>query len=55
MTEDAGLEMPGIATYVKCYEPDKVEIAMAGCAALGAPALRVGARPRSLAAAWVMC
>ncbi len=41
MTADAGLEMPGIATYVKCYEPEKVEAAMAGCAALGAPALRI--------------
>ncbi len=41
MTEDAGLEMPGIATYVKCHELEKVEQAMAGCAALGAPALRI--------------
>jgi sugar phosphate isomerase/epimerase len=41
MTEDVGLEMPGIATYVKCYEPEKAEAAIAGCAALGAPALRI--------------
>jgi sugar phosphate isomerase/epimerase len=41
MTEAAGLEMPGIATYVKCHELEKVDAAMAGCAALGAPALRI--------------
>ena len=41
MTEDAGLEMPGIATYVKCHEPEKAEGAIKGAAALGAPALRI--------------
>jgi sugar phosphate isomerase/epimerase len=41
MTASAGLEIPAIATYVKCHELDKVEAAMAGCAALGAPALRI--------------
>lgn len=41
MTEAAGLEMPAIATYVKCHEMEKVEAAIAGCAALGAPALRI--------------
>lgn len=41
MTEAAGLEMPAIATYVKCHETDKADAAMAGCAALGAPALRI--------------
>ncbi len=41
MTEAAGLEMPAIATYVKCNETQKVEAAITGCAALGAPALRI--------------
>ncbi|HYH11197.1 MAG TPA: sugar phosphate isomerase/epimerase family protein [Thermomicrobiales bacterium] len=41
MTEKAGLEIPGIATYVKCYEPEKAEGAIKGAAALGAPALRI--------------
>jgi sugar phosphate isomerase/epimerase len=41
MTEEAGLELPAVATYVKCNETEKVEDAIAGCAALGAPALRI--------------
>lgn len=41
MTADAGLEIPAIATYVKCYEPEKAEGAIKGAAALGAPALRI--------------
>lgn len=41
LTVDAGLETPGIATYVKCNEPDRAELAMKGASALGAPALRI--------------
>jgi sugar phosphate isomerase/epimerase len=41
MTEQAGLAMPNIGTYVSCEEPALVEQAMLGVKALGAPALRV--------------
>lgn len=41
LSEDAGLETPAIATYVKCNEPDRAELAMKGASALGAPALRI--------------
>ncbi len=41
MTVAAGLDMPAIATYVKCHDTEQAEAAIAGCAALGAPALRI--------------
>ncbi|MDQ4044346.1 MAG: sugar phosphate isomerase/epimerase, partial [Chloroflexota bacterium] len=41
MTEDAGLKVPAIATYVKCDELDRVELAMRGAEALGVPMLRI--------------
>ncbi len=41
MTAEAGLAIPAVATYVKCHELDKAELAMRGTAALGAPALRI--------------
>lgn len=41
LSDDAGLETPAIATYVKCHEPEKADLAMQGTAALGAKALRI--------------
>ncbi|HEV2128078.1 MAG TPA: hypothetical protein VGR22_05600 [Thermomicrobiales bacterium] len=41
MAEDVGLEMPAIASYVKCDELERVELAMRGAAALGVPMLRI--------------
>jgi sugar phosphate isomerase/epimerase len=41
LTSNAGLETPAIATYVKCNEPNKAELAMKGASALGTPALRI--------------
>lgn len=41
MTEQAGLAMPNVGTYVSCEELEQVEHAMRGVKALGAPALRV--------------
>jgi sugar phosphate isomerase/epimerase len=41
MTAEAGLEMPGIGTYVSCDELEAVESAMRGATALGVGQLRV--------------
>jgi len=41
LTEDAGLEMPSIGTYVKCDDLASVEQGMLGAKALGVPRLRV--------------
>lgn len=41
LTEDAGLEMPSIGTYVSCENLDETEAAMRGAKALGVPKLRV--------------
>jgi sugar phosphate isomerase/epimerase len=42
LTEAAGLAMPSVGTYVSCEDaPEIIDAAMAGVAALGAPALRV--------------
>lgn len=43
LTEDAGLEIPAIATYVKCDARDAAERAIRGVAELGAPMLRIQA------------
>lgn len=44
LTEQAGLAMPSVGTYVTCDDLAAVERAMAGAAALGAPKLRVNVR-----------
>jgi len=41
LTEQAGLAIPVLGTYVSCANLGEVELAMAGAAAAGAPALRV--------------
>lgn len=41
LSADAGLETPAVASYVKCHEPDKADLAMKGTAALGAGGLRI--------------
>lgn len=41
LTEEAGLEMPSVGTYVTCEDLVAVELAMRGVARLGAPQLRV--------------
>jgi sugar phosphate isomerase/epimerase len=41
LTEEAGLEMPGLGTYVMCDDPAGVEQAMRGSKAMGVPQLRV--------------
>ncbi|MDQ3654148.1 MAG: sugar phosphate isomerase/epimerase [Chloroflexota bacterium] len=41
LTEEAGLEMPGVGTYVMCDDLEGVEQAMRGTRALGATQLRV--------------
>ncbi|MEM8530394.1 MAG: sugar phosphate isomerase/epimerase family protein [Chloroflexota bacterium] len=41
LTEEAGLEMPSVGTYVTCENLAAVEQAMRGVARLGAPQLRV--------------
>ncbi len=41
LTEEAGLEMPGVGTYVLCDDLEGVEQAMRGTRALGATQLRV--------------
>lgn len=41
LSQEAGLETPAVATYVKCHEPEKADLAMQGTAALGADALRI--------------
>lgn len=38
---DAGLGTPGVGAYAMCSEPDEVELAFAGTAALGAPLVRI--------------
>ncbi|MCY3023106.1 MAG: sugar phosphate isomerase/epimerase, partial [Planctomycetota bacterium] len=42
LTEQAGLAMPSVGTYVSCEDLAAVERAMQGTAKLGAPQLRVG-------------
>lgn len=42
-TDAAGLEIPGLGTYVSCDEPEAVEHAMKGAKAMGVSALRVRA------------
>lgn len=41
LTEDAGLEMPSIGTYVGCEHLEETDAAMRGAKALGVPKLRV--------------
>jgi len=41
MTEDAGLEMPSIGTYVMCDDLEQTDLAMRGANALGVPKLRI--------------
>ena len=41
LTADAGLGMPGVGAYPTCDEPEDVERALRGTAALGAPAVRI--------------
>ena len=41
ITAAAGLAMPSVGAYPVCDEPDDVELALAGTAALGAPAVRI--------------
>jgi sugar phosphate isomerase/epimerase len=41
LTDGAALAMPAVGTYVGCGDPEAVERAMRGVAALGAPQLRV--------------
>jgi sugar phosphate isomerase/epimerase len=41
LSEDAGLAVPNLGTYVSCLEPDAVAVAMDGAAAIGAPSIRV--------------
>jgi len=43
MTDDAGLEIPSLGTYVSCDEPELVEHAMKGAKAMGVYSLRVRA------------
>ena len=38
---DAGLDVPAIATYVKCDDPDAADLAMRGALALGVSQLRI--------------
>ncbi len=42
LTEEAGLQIPSVGTYVACDDPESVEKAMQGAVRLGAPQLRVG-------------
>ncbi|MGC4191175.1 MAG: sugar phosphate isomerase/epimerase family protein [Thermomicrobiales bacterium] len=42
ITADAGLEVPALGTYVKCDDPETVELLMKGAAAMGVPKIRVG-------------
>lgn len=41
LTVEAGLEMPALGTYASCADPEAVEEAMKGAAALGVPRLRI--------------
>lgn len=43
LADDAGLDIPGLGTYVLCDEPEDVERAMKGAKAMGVSALRVRA------------
>jgi sugar phosphate isomerase/epimerase len=43
LTEDAGLEIPGLGTYTGCNDLDAVDAAMRGAVAIGAPQLRINA------------
>ncbi|MGN6030152.1 MAG: sugar phosphate isomerase/epimerase family protein [Thermomicrobiales bacterium] len=42
ITDAAGLDVPALGTYVKCDDPETVEILMKGAAAMGVPKIRVG-------------
>jgi sugar phosphate isomerase/epimerase len=41
LTEDAGLKVPGLGTYVTCDDTSGVDRAMQGAVAIGAPQLRI--------------
>ncbi len=41
LTEDAGLAIPNIGTYVQCTDLATVEVAMRGAAIVGSPSIRV--------------
>lgn len=41
LSQETGLETPAVATYVKCHELEKADLAMQGTASLGAKALRI--------------
>ena len=41
LARDAGLGLPGVGAYPTCEEPEDVERALVGTAALGAPSVRV--------------
>lgn len=41
LTEEAGLEMPSLGTYVSCDEPEAIESAMRGARLMGVSQLRV--------------
>lgn len=42
ITDEAGLAVPALGTYVKCDDPETVELLMKGAAAMGVPKIRVG-------------
>jgi sugar phosphate isomerase/epimerase len=42
LTEDAGLQVSGVASYVRCDDPESAELAIKGAVALGATQLRIG-------------
>ncbi|MEJ7839622.1 MAG: sugar phosphate isomerase/epimerase [Thermomicrobiales bacterium] len=42
MTTDAGLEVSGVASYVRCDDPENAELAIRGALAVGANRLRIG-------------
>jgi sugar phosphate isomerase/epimerase len=42
LTDDAGLAVSGVASYVRCDNPEDAELAIQGAKALGATQLRIG-------------
>lgn len=42
LTDDAGLEVSGVASYVRCDDPESAELAILGAKAVGASQLRIG-------------
>ena len=42
LTNDAGLEVSGVASYVRCDDPESAELAILGAKAVGAKQLRIG-------------